>query len=114
MKQRNMNAKRIAMLIANLMDEPITVIELSKRIDLNIHTVRKYVNAMRMIRPKIIRVAWWEEGRNPQFPLPVPAYQLGTGQDAPRPPKKSEALKCREYRARKKARELQKTLGGIA
>lgn len=112
MPMRKMNAERTARMIAMLLEDSYTIRQLAEAIDVSEHAAREYVYALRNLRPRLVRVAEWVEGRSGIRPLWVAAYQMSPGKDAPRPPKKSGAERCREYRKRKRAREVQALLGG--
>lgn len=113
MPMRKMNAERTAKLIALLLEDAYTVKQLAEALDVSQGAVRDYVYALRNLRPRLVRVAEWVEGRSGIRPLWVAAYQMSPGKDAPRPPKKSGAERCREYRQRKRAKEVQSLLGGM-
>ena len=113
MSMRKMNAERTAKLIALLMQDAYTVKQLSEELDVSDGAVRAYVYALRNLKPRLVRVAEWVEGRSGIRPLWVAAYQMAPGKDAARPAKKSGAERCREYRLRKRAKELQSLLGGM-
>lgn len=112
MPMRKMNAKRTAQMVAMLLEDSYTIRQLSEALDVSQGAVRDYVYAMRHTKPRLVRVAEWVEGRSGIRPIWVAAYQLAPGRDAARPPKKSGAERCREYRKRKRAKEVQALLGG--
>lgn len=110
---RKLNAERMAKMISLLMQDSYTIKQLAEEIDLGENVVREYVYALRNQKPRLVRVAEWVEGRAGIRPMWVAAYQIASGKDAPRPAKKSGAERCREYRLRKRAKEVQSILGGI-
>lgn len=111
MSKRRMNAKRMAMMLSILSSEGSTINDLVDRVGLSKDAVSEYVNELRNVRPKILRVDEWQEGkRNGHL---VPVYVFGSGPDQRRPPKKTNAERARDYRLRRKARRLQSILGGI-
>lgn len=112
MPMRKMNAKRTAQMVSMLLEDAYTIKQLSEAIDLSENVVREYVYALRNTKPRLVRVAEWVEGRAGIRPIWVAAYQLASGKDAARPPKKSGAERCREYRQRKRAKKVQAILGG--
>lgn len=112
MPMRKMNAKRTARMVSMLLEDAYTIKQLSEAIDLSENVVREYVYALRNTKPRLVRVAEWVEGRAGIRPIWVAAYQLASGKDAARPPKKSGAERCREYRQRKRAKKVQEILGG--
>lgn len=113
MPMRKMNAERTAKMIAMLLEDSYTIKQLAEAIDVSEGAVRDYVYALRNLRPRLVRVAEWVEGRSGIRPMWVAAYQMAPGKDAARPAKKSGAERCREYRQRKRAKEVQSILGGM-
>ena len=116
MPMRRMNAQRLAHLIKLLMDdvEAYTIPTLAERTGLSRPIVWEYVRELRAVRPRILRVGDWHNSRSDHRPLWVAAFTFGSGPDAKRPSKKSHAERCREYRQRKRQREIDAVVLGTA
>lgn len=111
---RKMNAQRFAQMVRILMgDTPMTVGQIAEAINVSNPVTNEYINALRSVRPRILRVAEWENVRTEENPLWVTAYLFGSAPDARRPPKLSGPERHRLWRQRKKLRALQATLGGM-
>lgn len=110
---RRWSAVKTAQLIGLLTAEPHTVHALAAQLDVSKHAIYKHLEALRNHRPRVIRIAEWVEYPRPTGMLWIAAYQLGSAPDAKRPPKKSSAQRCREYRLRKRLRLLQAAIAEI-
>jgi hypothetical protein len=110
---RRWNAEKTAQMISMLTSEPRTIHDLVDGLNVNKHVVYLHIRAMRAQKPRIIRIAEWVEYPRPTGMLWIAAYQLGSAADAKRPPKKSTAEKCRDYRLRKRLRILQAAIAGV-
>lgn len=110
---RRWSAAKTAQLVALLTTEPHTVHDLATELNVSKHSIYKHLEALRNHRPRIIRIAEWVEYPRPTGMLWIAAYQFGAAPDAKRPPKKSSAQRCREYRLRKRLRILQAAIAEI-
>ena len=113
---RRMNAKRFAHLVQLLLDdiECYTIPTLAEMTGLARPVVWEYVTELRAVRPRILRVGDWHNCRSDDRPLWVAAFTFGSGPDAKRPGKKNGAERCREYRQRKRQREIDAVVLGTA
>ena len=84
--------------------------ELAEESGLCVHTVRRYVLAMREARPKVAYICGWDLDvrGNPSIRL----FKLGNKRDAPRP-KKTNAERLRQQAARKKQKRIQNAIAGV-
>jgi hypothetical protein len=110
MTHRRMSAQRYALIVSMMLRGPHTMPELAKATGLNRGVVWDYVNALRNVRPKCLRVGEWKETRTAKKHVYVAAYEIGTAPDERAPAKKTSAQRCREYRERKQTRLLQALL----
>jgi len=111
MAVRRMNAAKFAAFVSLLMADAYSAKEIAVKLDLSYAVVLEYIRAFRNTKPRLICIADWKEARS-QHPVRVAAYSWGPGPDVRRPPKKSDTQKSREYRTRKRNRQLHQLLGG--
>ena len=112
MTMRRMNAQRFAKMVSLLMNDSYTVAQLAEKIDVTEKVVKTYIDELRRVKPKIIRVDDWVNTRGTN-PNATPAFTFGSAPDEKRPPKKTLTERCRAYRARKKTKLLDAAIGGI-
>jgi hypothetical protein len=80
---------------------PRSITELADYTGLHMRTVQRYVRALRDHRPRLVRIAEWDE--DAQGNRSIPLYTMGRGEDMPRP-KLTQAEKDRRYKANKRAK----------
>lgn len=101
-----------AKLVGLLMDpeEPMSYEELSEETGLHVHTVRRYVLAMREARPKVAYIAGWalDVRGNPSIHL----FRLGSKRDAPRP-KQTNAERQAKQAAKKRQIKIMRAIAGV-
>lgn len=92
------NAISIAELMIGLQDGCHTMLELAEMSGLAIRTVRNY--CMQLHKRGVIHIVDWREDTNGGRTLKV--YELGTGKDMPKPPRRTPAEVCARWRAKQK------------
>lgn len=106
-----MNADRYARMIELLIAAPITIAQLSERLELGGKVVWEYLSALRLRR--LVHVGEWVNVRTEERPQWVAAYAFGRSPHAVRPPKKSHRQVLRESRTRRKMRALDRAVAGV-
>ena len=106
-----MNADKYAQIIEYLSQEPYTILEMYYRIGCAKNTIKRFFASL--IKRKLVHVAEWHDQRqaSPNRPLWAKAYVLGPGTDARRPPKFSQAERCRRWKERKKQLDFDRMIG---
>lgn len=113
MRLSRMNAAKYAQMIGMMIEQPHTITNMAKTLDLARHVVAKYVKALHEARPKLVHIAEWQQARLTTAPVWVAAYGWGGERDQRRPPKKTMIERCRAYRARRKLRTLDAMIAGV-
>lgn len=96
------NAIAIAELMVGLQDGCHTMLELADMSGLSIQTVRNYCKQLH--KRKAIHVADWSEDAKGGRTLKV--YELGPGDDMPKPKPQPKAEACAKWRAKQRAAKM--------
>ncbi len=113
MSVRRFNAKRFAKMIELLSTGTYTLAQLAEQVDVAEDILRDYIYALRLTKPRMVRIDEWINLRTHPFTKYTAGYTLGSAPDEPRPAKKTQAQVCAEYRARRKAKELMAAIAGV-
>lgn len=106
-KQAKINALSFAKLTALMLDGGMTRQEMAEETGLHYVTVLRYCRALR--KEGILRIDGWRldaRGR-----MNIRTYKLGTGPDAKQPIKSVSEI-AKDYRARKKMKEMIQRMAG--
>lgn len=112
MRGATMLAKLVSLLLVPPPGEAgLSYDDLADLTGLHVHTVRRYLLAMREARPRAARISGWDlDSRgNPSIRL----FALGRAPDVPRP-KMSNAERQRRQVLRKRQQRIQNALAGVA
>lgn len=105
---RRINALSVVKMMRALQADACTTHELVEVSGLCLVTVRRYV--LTLHSEGVAYIEHWEQDRRGTYT--TPAYRLGCHKDAVRP-KKSQSLRCKEWRARKKHQAVTAALAGV-
>lgn len=110
MRGATMFAKLVSLLLVPPPGEPgLSYEDLADLTGLHVHTVRRYLLAMREARPRAAFISGWDLDvrGNPSIRL----FRLGRSKDVPRP-KMSNAERQRRQKLRKRQQRIQNALAG--